>query len=447
MPKIRIIERDLSTAPAITTTSNIVYVPAIWTAIVDPYKVPVLLKQASDLEPIKEAAATALASDKDLKRQLELVSLVLNQGMPVLLDLNPLAGITTIEESGGWIVKSNDRADLLNNKNKYNIKLLTIGVYTNSTSVVPNSRMLVKDVLLDTICRVSATRKDCVALLEIPATSADPLNPTPADSAVTAMKYLKSLIASLDATFAAEVKSDDFSSEDTDKEYPAQADKYCAAFYPNVVKSTGVANSAEEIPGSFAYLLALAQSTRKGNPNWFSAAGSVRGRIPEADIEPKVILTETDVNETLEPRAEPAYCINAIQDVNPFGTVIWGNRTCYKPIGTKAASGLKDFLYASSFLNIRLLICDIKKTLFAASKKFTFEQNTDILWTNFKGQITPLLDEMKNNSGIQGYKIIRQTTDERAKLKCKIKIIPIEAVEDFDLTVEINDSFEAEVTE
>ena len=54
---------------------------------------------------------------------------------------------------------------------------------------------------------------------------------------------------------------------------------------------------------------------------------------------------------------------------------------------------------------------------------------------------------MKNNSGIQGYKIIRQTTDERAKLKCKIKIIPIEAVEDFDLTVEINDSFEAEVTE
>ena len=445
MPKIRIIERDLSTAPAITTTSNVVYVPAIWSGTLpEAYKVPILLKQVSDLEDIKTAAGS---SDSELTEALGLVELLLAQGMPVLLDCNPLSGIEFEEVSGGYEIVKNARADLLNNKNKYNIKLLTIGKYIDSTKKIGLSEFFVKDALLDTICRVAATRKDCVALLDIPADSDDPENQHPALSAVNASKYLVSLMAELEVKFAEEIKSDNFSTAEGEQEFPSQVDKYCSAFYPNIIKSSDSSNDIKEFPATVAYLLALAQSTAKGNPNWFAAAGSVRGRIPESDIEPKVVLTESDINSVLEPRSVPANCINAIQEVSPFGTVIWGNRTCYKPTGSKADSGLKDFLYASSFLNIRLLICDIKKTLFAASKRFTFEQNTDILWTNFKGQITPLLEEMKNNSGIRGYKIVRQTTDERAKLKCKIKIIPIEAVEDFDLTVEINDSFEAEVTE
>ena len=53
-----------------------------------------------------------------------------------------------------------------------------------------------------------------------------------------------------------------------------------------------------------------------------------------------------------------------------------------------------------------------------------------------------LLDEMKANQGIKGYQIIKLKTSKKALLVAKIKIVPIEAVEDFDLTVELADSIE-----
>lgn len=99
-------------------------------------------------------------------------------------------------------------------------------------------------------------------------------------------------------------------------------------------------------------------------------------------------------------------------------------------------------LTASSFLNIRHLCIDIKKTLYRAARRFAFEPNSDDLWFNFKGAITPLLDEMKANQGIRGYQVIRVKTKKKALFVARIKIIPVEAVEDFDLTVELADSIE-----
>ena len=99
-------------------------------------------------------------------------------------------------------------------------------------------------------------------------------------------------------------------------------------------------------------------------------------------------------------------------------------------------------LTASSFLNVRQLCIDIKKTLYRAARRFTFEPNSDELWFNFKGAITPLLDEMKANQGINGYQVIRVKTNKKALFVARIKIVPIEAVEDFDLTVELADSIE-----
>lgn len=121
---------------------------------------------------------------------------------------------------------------------------------------------------------------------------------------------------------------------------------------------------------------------------------------------------------------------------------MFGNRTLRQ-------NGLdgKSNLVATSFLNIRNLISDIKKTSFAACRRMTFEQNTDILWFNLKNQITPILDRMKNGNGISDYRLIRVATKEKAKVVGKIRIIPIEAVEDFELTVELMDSLETETEE
>lgn len=51
---------------------------------------------------------------------------------------------------------------------------------------------------------------------------------------------------------------------------------------------------------------------------------------------------------------------------------------------------------------------------------------------------------MMTGQGIRGYKISRKATNDKGKVVGKITIIPIEAVEDFELTVELSDSLEIE---
>ncbi len=59
---------------------------------------------------------------------------------------------------------------------------------------------------------------------------------------------------------------------------------------------------------------------------------------------------------------------------------------------------------------------------------------------------------MKSNRGIKDYKMTKVTVKEKALLKAKIKIVPIEPVEDFDIGVYLEDSIndntvDAELTE
>ena len=53
--------------------------------------------------------------------------------------------------------------------------------------------------------------------------------------------------------------------------------------------------------------------------------------------------------------------------------------------------------------------------------------------------ITPLLDQMQTSGGINGYQIKKEKSIKKATLKATIRIIPIEAVEDFDITLELAD--------
>ena len=75
-----------------------------------------------------------------------------------------------------------------------------------------------------------------------------------------------------------------------------------------------------------------------------------------------------------------------------------------------------------------------------ASRELTFEQNNDILWINFKSKVTPLLDQMVSNGGIGGYELKRIATTRKATLKARIKVFATEAVENFDLLLDISDN-------
>ena len=214
---------------------------------------------------------------------------------------------------------------------------------------------------------------------------------------------------------------------------------YCAMFTPwvNIDCSTYKPLSKDDsitksMPPSFAYLSALAKSIRT-NASWLAVAGATRGQIPNLNGKNPLNVTGVLSNSLAESfQNRDSISINAITDIKPFGHRIWGNRTLKN-------NNVEGNLTATSFLNIRNMICDVKKVVYEACRRYTFEQNNDILWLNFKAYIEPTLNQMKTGAGLSGYKIIKDTTNGKAKLKAQIKLYPLYAVEDFTVEIQMLD--------
>lgn len=207
--------------------------------------------------------------------------------------------------------------------------------------------------------------------------------------------------------------------------------KYCAMTVPSVWCKTG-GNDPEKFPGAFYYLACFISSLGSGFAEWYAAAGYTRGVASYAIDHTSVKLGEIAIN-VLEPRtgSKDMFACNVIANFRG-SYYLWGNRT---------AAPLGEELTADHFLNIRQLCTTIKKQLYVACRRFTFDPNSDTLWFNFVNAITPTLDLMKADQGIRDYKVLKVYTDKKATLKAKIRIIPIEAVEDFDIEVSLEDSF------
>ena len=195
------------------------------------------------------------------------------------------------------------------------------------------------------------------------------------------------------------------------------------------------------MPGSFAYFLSLGDSLTV-NPNWLAVAGVARGLVQNLASGG---MTTNIPNGTADKMCtRDAISINPITNIKPYGYTIWGNRT----LKNNATEGN---LTATSFLNVRNLVSDIKKEVYRTARRLTFEQNSDILWINFKAELTPLLDKMLHGYGISSYKLQLDTThpkyNEKATLCVKIIISPIEPVEDFYVSIIMQDDQDAVISE
>lgn len=219
--------------------------------------------------------------------------------------------------------------------------------------------------------------------------------------------------------------------------------EYAAAFTPAFYsKHSSFSDGKVEvlIPSAFAYLFAYARSV-KNNPEWFAIAGFERGIVPELS-RLKHYYTSAEINElqnrTFEEGEEAAdnvgIAINAIGYIRPAGDIIYGNRTLKN---NEAEKGLT----ATSFLNVRNMISTIKKVAYEAANRFTFEQNSETLWVNYKSYIEPTLDRITHSNGAVGYSINRvKLENSKAKMKAEIVIQPIEAVEDIELSIIMTDT-------
>lgn len=295
-------------------------------------------------------------------------------------------------------------------KNLYDVRFLTTGqFFTNEDNAVD-------------MIECAATRCDAVALLDFKTTHDN----------VDEYRTLAE-----DVENASEILP-----IDTTKEPAAFAAAFAPKWTGNINTFDGV-EKIENLPPSFAYLCAFARSVKE-NPMWYAVAGSFRGVIPEL-VEVNKEYNTADV-EVLQARSKIALdeagdnvgvAINPIAYKRPFGHLICGDRTLRKNLADEVTGVGK--LKATSFLNCRVLSTEVAKVAYNASNKYQFEQNNNVLWTNFTSYILPTLDRMSTGNGILDYTIVRVPTDKKARLSAKISLSPIEPVEDFDVEIELTD--------
>ena len=304
---------------------------------------------------------------------------------------------------------------VLEDKGEYQIKFLTLGAYPCFEFGTADSYPV-----FDNIIEAAAKRGDCIALVDHTNKSDRKLQTEVSSGSVYAS--LSSYVKKNNMTVVRK-------GGDSEDGYT-----YGAMFTPYATYRLSTQNNAQYIlPASFGYLSAFAASTQT-NPNWYAVAGVSRG-VPSGLIGLSQNITNA-IADLYQPRNNVA--INCITNIKPYGYTIWGNRT----LKNNSADG---DLKALSFLNIRVLTCDLKKTLYQACKRYTFENNTDIMWLNFKSKIEPTLAKMLSGNGIASYQIIKVATTKKATIEAIIRLVPIEPVEDWFITIELTDGVEANI--
>lgn len=322
-----------------------------------------------------------------------------------------LVSISTMYNALEEVFDSSNEFGIVDRGN-YSVKYLTSGGYpVFEYSSDPDST----NTIVTKMLKMAEKRGDCVALIDHTDYINRELNPNKAGSLYKAVADAETVWGNGDfgAMFTPWAIYNRISSD--------------------TLESKAKGTSAFRAPASFAYLTSLADSI-KTNANWLAIAGVTRGKVLNVgNMTNKIPNTVADA---MQPRT--GMSINAITNIKPYGQTIWGNRTL---------KNNAENLVATSFLNIRNLVSDVKKSCYKAARSITFEQDTEVLWVNFKSLISPLLDRMVSGYGISGYKIVRDVTHPKAKEKAtvcaRIILYPTYAVEDFYITVVLKD---AEVT-
>lgn len=184
------------------------------------------------------------------------------------------------------------------------------------------------------------------------------------------------------------------------------------------------------LPASYGYLSSLTKSV-KTNANFLAVAGVARGKVPGlVDNDAEYTVTNS-VADSYQDKSKDVTAINGITDINPYGLCIWGNRTLLQ-------NGVNGPI-ATSYLNIRNMISDIKKDLRKVALSLLFEQNSDVLWLKFKSRISPTLDKMVAGNGILAYNLIKNKTKDKTKFSVDVVIQPVYPVEEVQIKVVVTD--------
>ena len=456
MPKIIIREKDLTTNPIIDDTAFAVVVPGFFNnnksgGNDNPYNKSEnifddngIFETNSTTEFVKKVGMVP-AAEFEVNNTLipahygnQIAYELLELGYTILyvnlggVQVDPINYkiVGTSEAKAGYDALTGTTSSLfepLKDKANYRFRYLVTGLLENNTQANKNI-LAIASRNEDSTDELENGRGDCIALIDI------------GDDIFTTVDYTSIS------------KKITYIGEEANKYYNLGG-KYAGIFAPSLCLDLPTNKEYldnNKFPASFYYLACAAYSRNYSNfAEWYAVAGLTRGICKYKVISTTIKLGESAVY-ALEPRVPQSIGYNdSMEEITLKASLnliikirdnyyLWGNRTAHELTD--------EDLKASHFLNIRQLCCSIKKDVYDACKKFTFDPNSDVLWVNFCNAIRPTLEAMKADQGIQDYSIIKIEAG-RAELKALVRIVPIEAVEDFDITVTLEDSIGTTISE
>ena len=200
---------------------------------------------------------------------------------------------------------------------------------------------------------------------------------------------------------------------------------YACAFYPavQITDNINAGSPVVWIPSSVAALGALASSQAKTDV-WFAPAGFNRGGLGNLGGRrgPRVV----QARQRLDSRErDDLYQVN----INPIatfpaeGVVVFGQKT------------LQADASALDRINVRRLLLYLKSQVSTVARNLLFDPNLQTTWNRFRGQVEPILSDVKARFGLSAYKLVLDETTttpdliDRNIMYAKIFIKPARAIE------------------
>ena len=207
---------------------------------------------------------------------------------------------------------------------------------------------------------------------------------------------------------------------------------YACTYYPWVQIRDNINGSTLWCPPSVAALGAMS-SGQSSSELWFAPAGFTRGGLTDGAAGIPVIGVRQRLTSKERDKLYDAN-INPIATFPAEGIVIFGQKT------------LQVTPSALDRVNVRRLLIYLKKQISRMAATILFDQNAQVTWNRFRGQVEPFLATVKARLGLTDYKVVldRTTTTQdlvdRNIMYAKIFLKPAQAIEYIALDFVITDS-------
>ena len=191
---------------------------------------------------------------------------------------------------------------------------------------------------------------------------------------------------------------------------------FAAAYYPDLIVTDPATLTNVQVPPSVPVLGAFALNDSISYP-WFAPAGFTRGALSSV-IEAQVKLSRNNMDVLYDADINP---VTSFPD-SP-GVVVFGQKT------------LQSAQTALDRVNVRRLLIEIRRRVRRVANSFIFEPNRAETLARFSSLVTPILQQIQSQNGVDRFKVQIDTTTttqadvENNTLRGKIYVQPTKAVE------------------